>query len=35
VNIPSLAKEAGLEYREGKDIQLGTIMYGVYKKVGE
>lgn len=35
VNIPSLAKEAGLEYKEGKDIQLGTLMYGVYKKVGE
>lgn len=35
VNIPALAKEAGLEFKEGKDIQLGTIMYGVYKKTDE
>lgn len=35
VNIPSLAKQAGLELKEGEDIQLGTIMYGVYKKSAE
>lgn len=35
VNIPSLAREAGLEYVEGDDIQLGTIMFSVFKKSGE
>lgn len=35
VDIPSLAREAGLEFIEGDDIQLGTIMFGIFKKPGE
>ena len=35
VNIPKLASQAGLKLIEGKDIQLGTIMYGVYTKIDE
>jgi hypothetical protein len=35
VDIPSLARESGLEYVEGNDIQLGTIMYSVFRKSGE
>ena len=35
VNIPKLANQAGLKLIEGKDIQLGTIMYGAYGKMDE
>ena len=35
VNIPSLAKQAGLELKSSNSIQLGTIMYGVYTKSGD
>lgn len=32
VDVPTLARVAGLEKKSGGSVQLGTIMYGIYTK---